>query len=50
MPELVIHDPLCELLCHPTNIAWRGTELLTANLGTHHLTRIELGLEGRPLL
>lgn len=48
--ELVIHDPICDVLCHPTNIAWRGTELLTANLGSHHLTRIDLGVEGRPLL
>lgn len=48
--ELVIHDPLCDVLCHPTNIAWRGTHLLTANLGRHHLTRIDLGVVGRPLL
>jgi gluconolactonase len=48
--ELVIRDPICDLLCHPTNIAWRGTDLLTANLGGHHLTRIDLGVEGRSLL
>ena len=40
--EILIRDPLCDLLCHPTNIAWLGTDLLTANLGAHHLTRIPL--------
>lgn len=48
--QLVIYDPHCELLCHPTNIAWRGTDLFAANLGAFHLTKVDLGIAGHPLL
>jgi gluconolactonase len=47
--QLVICDPTCHTICHPTNIAWRGTDLFTANLGSFHITRIDLGVEGLPL-
>jgi gluconolactonase len=46
---VVADDPDAHLLCHPTNIAFRGTDLLTTNLGRWHLTLIEAGLEGVPL-
>jgi gluconolactonase len=46
---LLIADPEAHLLCHPTNCAFRGDELLTANLGRWHITRIRVGVEGRPL-
>jgi sugar lactone lactonase YvrE len=48
--EIVIRDDLCDVLCHPTNIAWSGRDLLAANFGAHHLTRIPLDVTGRSLL
>ena len=38
----VADDPTAHLLCHPTNVAFAGTSLISANLGRWHLTRIEL--------
>jgi gluconolactonase len=37
----VLADPSAHLLCHPTNIAFRGSELFTANLGRWHITVID---------
>lgn len=48
--EVVIDDPYHHVLCHPTNAAFSGDRLLTANLGAHHLTEIAIGIEGNPLL
>lgn len=48
--ELLYDDPDAHMLCHPTNCAFRGTELLTANLGRWHITTIAVGVEGLPLL
>lgn len=39
--ETVFEDPTAHLLCHPTNLAFRGNQLFTANLGRWHLTLIE---------
>lgn len=39
--ETVLADPTAHLLCHPTNLAFRGTELFTSNLGRWHITMIE---------
>jgi len=36
-----LDDPTAHLLCHPTNVAWRGDQLFTANLGRWHVTVIE---------
>jgi len=36
-------------VAHPTNIAFRGTTMFTANLGRWHITRIEVGVEGMRL-
>lgn len=47
--EVVAADPTAHLLCHPTNIAFRGTALISANLGRWHLTEIEVGQTGLPL-
>jgi sugar lactone lactonase YvrE len=47
--ELFIDDPEAHTLCHPTNLAFRGTELFCANLGRWHITRIEAGIEGLAL-
>jgi gluconolactonase len=48
--ELLFDDPDAHMLCHPTNCAFRGTDLLTSNLGRWHLTRIAVGISGAPLL
>lgn len=38
----VASDPSEEILSHPTNVAFRGGSLVTANLGRWHLSRIEV--------
>jgi len=47
--ELLVDDPEAHTLCHPTNCAFRGTELFTSNLGRWHITRVDVGSEGLPL-
>jgi sugar lactone lactonase YvrE len=47
--ELLIDDPEAHTLCHPTNCAFRGRELLNSNLGRWHITSTEVGAEGLPL-
>jgi hypothetical protein len=47
---LLYDDPDAHMLCHPTNCAFRGTTLLTANLGRWHITQIDVGIAGLPLL
>lgn len=39
-------DPLAHTMCHPTNIAFRGSTLFTANLGRWHITAIETQTTG----
>jgi len=43
---VLLDDPTAHVLCHPTNCAFRGTELFAANLGRWHLTRVDVGVEG----
>jgi hypothetical protein len=38
--ELLYYDEEAHMLCHPTNCAFRGNDLFTANLGRWHITRI----------
>lgn len=45
----VADDPTAHTLCHPTNVAFAGTSLISANLGRWHLTRIDIGIDGVPL-
>jgi len=46
--ELLIEDPAATVLAHPTNIAFKGDRLYTANLGRWHVTEIDLSsLRGR---
>ena len=45
----VIHDETAHLLCHPTNVAFLGSELIAANLGRWHLTAIDVATAGVPL-
>jgi gluconolactonase len=42
-------DPDAHTLCHPTNIAFVGEDLLAANLGRWHVTRISAGVGGVPV-
>jgi sugar lactone lactonase YvrE len=48
--ELLIDDPEAHLLCHPTNIAFRGATLFAANLGRWHVTAIDTDATGLALL
>jgi gluconolactonase len=45
----VVADPTAHVLCHPTNLARRGDQLFTANLGRWHLTVIEPAPWGTPV-
>jgi sugar lactone lactonase YvrE len=47
--ETLFHDVTAHTLAHPTNLAFRGTTMFTANLGRWHITAIEVGREGLPL-
>lgn len=38
---LLCHDPTAHVLCHPTNGAFDGPDLLVANLGRWHVSRIK---------
>lgn len=52
-PEVFIDDWEAHTLGNPTNIAFAGPDfdqLLTANLGRWHLTRIDAGARGAPLV
>ena len=47
--EVYIEDPTAHLFAHPTNVAFDGPALYTANLGRWHVTRIETDTTGTPL-
>ncbi len=47
--DIYIEDPTAHLLAHPTNVAFDGRWLYTANLGRWHVTRIETDTTGRIL-
>lgn len=47
--DVLYRDVTAHTLAHPTNIAFRGTTLFTANLGRWHLTRLNAGVQGLPL-
>lgn len=47
--EVYIEDPTAHLFAHPTNIAFDGAALYSANLGRWHVTRIETDTTGRRL-
>lgn len=44
--EVVVKDVDAHLLCHPTNIAFRGSDLFATNLGRWHITKIETKTSG----
>lgn len=45
-PELFIHDDVATTIAHPTNMAFRGSEMFTTNLGRWHITSIVTDTEG----
>ena len=47
--EVLLRERSAHLLAHPTNLAFRGTTMFTANLGRWHLTRLEVGVAGLDL-
>ncbi len=47
--QVLFREWSAHLLAHPTNLAFRGTTMFTANLGRWHITRLEVGVEGLPL-
>jgi len=48
--EVLYDDPRGHVLANPTNLVFRGSELLVANLGRWHVTSVDLAelLEGAP--
>ena len=47
--EILIEDVTAHVLCHPTNVAFDGLNLYTANLGRWHISKIEMDI-GAPAL
>jgi sugar lactone lactonase YvrE len=47
--ELLYREISAHTLAHPTNLAFRGSTMFTANLGRWHVTRIEVGVSGSSL-
>lgn len=39
--QTVVQDPTAHLLCHPTNVAFRGPDMFTSNLGRWHITLVK---------
>jgi sugar lactone lactonase YvrE len=48
--EVLIEDPEHDVMRYPTNCAFRGTDLFTANLGGWAITRIDAGIPGHVLV
>ena len=49
MAEVYIEDPTAHLFAHPTNIAFDGSTLYSANLGRWHITRVHTDTTGTAL-
>lgn len=45
--EVLAHDPTAHTLCHPTGVVARGSEIVIANLGRWHLSRVSLPSAGQ---
>ena len=48
--EVLIEDPEHDIMRYPTNCAFRGTDLFTANLGGWSITKIDAGIQGHALV
>ncbi len=44
--EVLLADPEAHLLCHPTNLAFRGHTLRACNFGRWHVTEMVMSVEG----
>jgi gluconolactonase len=44
--EVLFREWSAHLLAHPTNLAFRGTTMFTANLGRWHVSKLDVGVEG----
>jgi len=44
--EILIKDPEAILISHPTNTAFRGTELFLTNLGRWHISKVNMDKQG----
>lgn len=47
--DLLIEDETAHVFCHPTNIAFDGDTLYTANLGRWHVSRVRMDIGADPL-
>ena len=47
--EIVWLDEEAQLLCHPTNCAFRQSSLYAVNLSRCHITKLDVGVRGVPL-
>ena len=47
--RLLYREASAHTLAHPTNVAFRGSTMFTANLGRWHVTRLEVGIAGLAL-
>lgn len=47
--DIYVDDPTAHVMCHPTNIAFKGSTLYTANLGRWHITEIKTDTSADPL-
>ncbi len=47
--QVLVEDTTAHVLCHPTNIAFAGPALYTANLGRWHLTQVAMDIGAPPL-
>lgn len=47
--DVLIEDITAHTLCHPTNVAFDGGALYTANLGRWHITKIAMDIGAPPL-
>ena len=47
--DILVEDITAHTLCHPTNIAFAGSDLYTANLGRWHIARVAMDIGAPPL-
>ena len=47
--RVLVEDPTAHVLCHPTNVAFDGDRLLTANLGRWHVAEVAIDVGAPPL-
>lgn len=47
--DVLIEDPTAHVFCHPTNVAFDGDRLFTANLGRWHISQVSMDVGAPPL-